>query len=259
MVALSTGGRRTLEAEIRQPVGGRHVVRLRRAGKLPGVVYGLGRETVAISMPANQVDQVVHSGAHLVDLHVAGQTEHVLIQQVQYDHLQSNITHVDFLRIDPTQKVRVKVPLEFRGTPKGAKEGGILETQIAELELEVLPLEIPDVIRVHVEHLEMHGIVHAREIALPSGARLINPADQIVCQVRIVKEVEAVVEAPAGPTEPEVIGRKAAEEGSEAETAESAAGSKGQAAGAKAPASGAKAPAAGAKPAPGAKAATPKK
>lgn len=219
MVAATENKRHVLEVSVRSAPGRKDSVRLRENGKIPGVVYGLAKENLSIELGAKEAQRAIHSGAHLVDININGSVEHVLIQDVQYDHLQMAIEHVDFMRIDPTHKVRVKVPLDFRGTPKGAKEGGILEVQISELELEVLPLEIPDRIRFDVEHLELHGLVHAKEIPLPSGARLLSPPpDQILCQVRTVKEVTPEETAAAGPAEPEVIGKKPAEEG-EAATA----------------------------------------
>ena len=231
MVAATEHKRHTLEVNIRSAPGRKGAVHLRENGKIPGVVYGLAKENLPIELGAKEAERAIHSGAHLVDIKLNGSVEHVLIQDVQYDYLQSVIEHVDFMRIDPTHKVRVKVPVEFRGTPKGAKEGGILEVQIAELEVEVLPLEIPDKIRFDVEHLEIHGFVHAKEIPLPAGVRLLNPADQILCQVRTVKEeVAAEATVAAGAAEPEVIGKKPAEEGAAA----AAAGGKAPAASAKA-------------------------
>src|SRR5262249_54757311 len=94
---------------------------------------------------------------------------------------------------------------------------GILETQITELELEVLAIAIPDAIRVNVENMELHDIIHAKDIALPAGVKLLNYPEQIVCQVRAIKEEVAVVEAGAAATEPEVIGKKKEEEGAEGE------------------------------------------
>ena len=222
MVAATEHKRHTLEVNIRTASGRKGAVHLRENGKIPGVVYGLAKENLPIELGAKEAERAIHSGAHLVDIKMNGSVEHVLIQDVQYDYLQSVIEHVDFMRIDPTHKVRVKVPVEFRGTPKGAKEGGILEVQISELEVEVLPLDIPDKIRFDVEHLEIHGLVHAKEIPLPAGVRLLNPADQILCQVRTVKEVTPEVTVAAGVAEPEVIGKKPAEEGA----ADAAAGGK---------------------------------
>lgn len=203
-----------IPAEIRTTRGSRKAQLLRAEGMLPGIVYGLKSEPVAISVPASLTTAVIHSGAHTADLVLNGKTEKVLIKAVQYDYLQTTMEHVDFQRVDPNQRVEVMVPLEFRGTPKGTKEGGILETQATEIEVDVKALEIPDVIRVNVENLELHGILHAKDIVLPEGAKLVGNPEKIIASVRTVKE-EVAPEAAAGPAEPEVIGKKKEEEGAE--------------------------------------------
>ena len=76
------------------------------------------------------------------------------------------------------------ISLELRGTPKGAKEGGVLETIHASIEIEVPALAIPDMIRVSVEHLELHGVLHAKDVPLPSNAKLITGPETIICTVR---------------------------------------------------------------------------
>ncbi len=211
MVAVKSQ-RIVLKAEQRSSLGGRSGEVLRAANKLPAVVYGLTGGNVSVALGAPETEKAVHSGAHLVDLEIAGKLEHVLIQDVQYNYLQTKIEHVDFLRIDPTREVKVKVPLEFRGIPKGAKEGGILEVQHTEIEVMVLPLQIPDSLRVNVEHLELDGVLHARELSLPEGLRMLNPPEQIICQVRAVKEIVPEVDATAVVAAgPEVIGKKPAE------------------------------------------------
>lgn len=202
-------------AELRTERGSRKAQILRAQGKVPGILYGRGEAPMAIAVPGPLTTAILHSGSHTLDLVINGKTEKVLIKAAQYDYLQTTLEHIDLMRIDENQRVRVKVPLEFRGTPKGTKEGGILETQLTELELEVKVVEIPDIIRVNVENLEMHQIIHAKEVPLPAGAKLINYPEQIVCQVRIVKEEVAAVEAEAAPAEPEVIGKKKEEEGAE--------------------------------------------
>ncbi len=205
-----------LTAQVRKERGSRKSQALRASGLLPAIIYGHKQESLSVTLPAVETEALIHSGKHIIDVNLDGKTEKVLIQDVQYDYLQSEIEHVDLLRVDPNQKVKVKVPLDFRGIPKGAREGGILETQIAELEVEVLVTAIPDIIRVNVEHLELHAILHVKDIPVPEGTRVINSPEQIVAQVRTVKEEVAPVEAQAVAAEPEVIGKKPTEEGAAA-------------------------------------------
>jgi len=202
-------------AAARAERGSRKTRFLRADGKLPGIVYGLGKEPVTITLPASEVISLLATGSHIMEISLDGKAEKMLIQEVQYDYLQTNVEHLDLMRIDPKKKVRVKVALDFRGTPKGTKEGGILETQNTEIEIEVSPLAIPDSIRVNVENLEMHQMIHAKEVALPEGAKLVDYAEKIICQVRTVKEEVAAVVADATAAEPEVIGKKKEEEGAE--------------------------------------------
>jgi len=201
--------------ELRKERGSRKTQFLRASGKLPGIIYGLGKDPVAVAMPGPETVSVLRSGSHILECTLDGKTEKFLIQDVQYDYLQTTVEHLDLLRIDPNKKVSVKVALEFRGVPKGTKEGGILETQTTEIEVEVSPLAIPDTIRVNVEGLELHGILHAKEIVLPEGAKLLDYPEKIIAQVRTVKEEVAAVEAAPTATEPEVIGKKKEEEGEE--------------------------------------------
>jgi large subunit ribosomal protein L25 len=219
--------------EVRKVRGSRKAQYLRASGKLPGVVYGLGKDPVAIALPFVDTVNLLRSGSHIMEVTLEGKPEKMLIQDVQYDYLQTTVEHVDLLRIDPNQRVHVKVALEFRGTPKGTKEGGILETQSNEIELEVLALAIPDTIRVNVEGLELHQILHAKDIQLPEGAKLLDHAEKIICQVRTVKEEVAAVEAGAAVAEPEVIGKKKEEEGAEGAAADAKGGAKAAAAPAK--------------------------
>jgi large subunit ribosomal protein L25 len=219
--------------EVRKERGSRKAQYLRASGKLPGVVYGLGKDPVAIALPFVDTVNLLRSGSHIMEVTLEGKPEKMLIQDVQYDYLQTTVEHVDLLRIDPNQRVHVKVALEFRGTPKGTKEGGILETQSNEIELEVLALAIPDTIRVNVEGLELHQILHAKDIQLPEGAKLLDHAEKIICQVRTVKEEVAAVEAGAAVAEPEVIGKKKEEEGAEGAAADAKGGAKAAAAPAK--------------------------
>jgi large subunit ribosomal protein L25 len=204
-------------AEIRKSRGSRASYFIRAEGKLPGIVYGMGKEPVAITLPASETNSVLRSGSHILEVQLEGKVEKMLIQAVGRDYRDTFVQHIDLMRIDPNQKVKVKVALEFRGTPKGAKEGGILETLFTDLEIEVPALAIPDSIRVAVDHLELHGVIHAKEIGLPSNAKLVGNPETIICTVRTVKEEVAAVAVEAGAAEPEVIGKKKEEEGAEGE------------------------------------------
>jgi large subunit ribosomal protein L25 len=136
----------TVTAEPRSELGSRANKRLRDAGKLPGVIYGHKLAVVPITLPKKEVVKHLDKGAHLFALTVGGQAENVLVKDVQYDHLGMEVLHVDFTRVDLTERVEVTVPLELKGDPKGEAEGGVLTQVVSELEIECVVTDIPSAI-----------------------------------------------------------------------------------------------------------------
>jgi large subunit ribosomal protein L25 len=198
-------------AKTRAELGSRANQRLRDAGLLPGVVYGHKEAVVPVTLPKKEVVNHLNHGAHLFDLNLDGKSEKVLVKQVQYDHLGTDVIHVDFARVSLDEKVKVTVPLELKGTPKGEADGGVLQQVLAQLEIECLVTEIPDILRHNVSEMALNTVLHVRELHLPPGVRVIQDGEQIVATVREVLEAAPAEVVEAGPAEPEVIGRKPAE------------------------------------------------
>jgi large subunit ribosomal protein L25 len=215
-----------LSVKPRSERGSRANKRLRDGGFLPGVIYGHKEAVIPITLPRRELVHHLAHGAHVFDLEIEGRSEKVLVKEVQYDHLGTNVLHVDFTRVRADERVEVTVPLELKGTPKGEEDGGVLQQIIAELEIECLVLEIPDVIRHNVSEMKLNDVLHIRDIQLPPGVRCLQDGELIVATVKEVHEAviapEAAEEAAA---EPELIGRKPAEEPAEA-AAEAAAAQK---------------------------------
>lgn len=209
-----------LKAVPRSEKGSRASHRLRQAGFVPAVIYGHKQAVIPVKVSRRELAGHLAGGAHVFDLDVDGASEKVLVKEVQYDHLGADILHVDFTRVSLDEKVRLTVPLELRGEPKGAAEGGVLTQVIARLEIECRVLEIPDVIRHNIAEMKIDDVLHIKDIALPPGVRCLQDGELIVATLREAQELVAPAAAEeAGPAEPEVIGRKAAEEG-EAEASE---------------------------------------
>src|SRR5215212_11705895 len=205
--------------------GSRASKRLRDLGLIPGVIYGHGEDVLPVTLPRREVSIHLNKGAHVFELQVDGKQERVLVKDVQYDHLGSEVVHVDFARVSFDERVTVTVPLELKGEPKGAEEGGVLTQVMAELEIECLVLEIPDAIRHNVSEMGLDEVLHVRDLKLPAGVKAMQDPEQIVATVREVLEAAPTeaLEAEGG-VEPEVIGRKAAEgeEGAEGTAAPAA-------------------------------------
>jgi large subunit ribosomal protein L25 len=219
-----------LSVKQRAERGSRAAKRLRDTGLIPGVIYGHGEDVLPVTLPRREVSTHLNKGAHVFELQVDGKQERVLVKDVQYDHLGSEVIHVDFARVSFDERVTVTVPLELKGEPKGAEEGGVLTQVMANLEVECLVLEIPDAIRHNVSEMALNDVLHIRDLKLPAGVKAVQDGDLIVATVKEVLEAAPAAEAveAEGGTEPEVIGRKAAEgeEAAEGAAATPAAGEK---------------------------------
>lgn len=212
----------TVKGEARQP-GNRHAnQRLRKSGLVPAVIYGHNQPPESVALSRHDFDLALAHMQHVIRLQIGAKTEQYLIKEVQYDHLQKEPVHADLMRVDPNERVRVKSPVELRGTPKGAQDGGILVHVLANLEIECKLLEIPDSIRANVADLAIGQALHVKELELPAGVKALHAPEEIVAVVRApAAAVETVAATPvegaeATPAEPEVIGRVAKEKPEEA-------------------------------------------
>lgn len=204
----------------RRPGGGRNAnERLRRAGMLPAVIYGHKQEPEHVALPKRDIEFALQAQAHVLELTLDGvKPQPLLIKEVQYDHLYRDPIHLDLMRVDPNERVKVTIPLHFIGTPKGVSDGGEMVTLISDLDVEAPVLAIPEEIRVNVADIAIGGHLYVKDLALPQGVTPAIDKDEQVCLVRTKREVAEAAptaegEAPAGP---EVIAKgKIDEEGGE--------------------------------------------
>ncbi|HSW46102.1 MAG TPA: 50S ribosomal protein L25 [Phycisphaerae bacterium] len=207
-----------LQGRKRRAHGTREANRLRRQGGIPGIIYGHGQDPVPVVVSAEDVKNMLAHHSPMIELTFEGQPTSVLIKAVQFDSFGIHPIHIDFMRVDANERVKVKVALLFKGTPVGVQqEGGIFEEQLVNLEVETLAGSIPGSIRVDVAHLEIGQSIHVKDIVLPEGVKAITPPDTIVCTVRAKVVAEEVAAAPAeeSPTQPEIITARRPEEGEE--------------------------------------------
>jgi large subunit ribosomal protein L25 len=204
----------------RRNVKGKWAVRrLRGEGFVPGVVYGHGEQTLAVQLPAKELLGLVRHGTRLVELNYDGASETALIRDLQWDPFGHNILHVDFARVAADERIRVEVKITLRGVAPGVEEGGVLAHLVHTVEVECLVTEIPEEIRVDVRNLHLDQAIHISDLVVPPGVKILAEPDIVVAQVTKKMEEEPVVapEAEAGPTEPEIVGRRVAEEAPEEE------------------------------------------
>ena len=210
-----------LKAQTRTERGKKMAAKLRLQGKIPAIVYGHKQEPEAITIDLHDFTEGLHHGHRLFDVEIGDKKEKLLVKDVQYDYLGKKIVHTDLIRVDLSEKVNVEVPLVFKGTPAGASEGGTLEEHLDTIEVECTVVDIPESIDVSVKGLKIGDSLHAGDIVLPEGIKLITEPDALVIACH---EPVAVVEPSAedvveGPTSPEVITERKLKEGEEGEEA----------------------------------------
>jgi large subunit ribosomal protein L25 len=212
----------TMRGEPREAGGRNSNERVRRAGMVPGVIYGHGEANETVAIPLHELVGVLAKQAHVVKLAMGGAEKQYFIKDVQYDHLQKTPVHIDLLRVDPNERIRVKVPVELRGTPAGLSVGGEIIQPISDIEIECKLVEIPETIRVKIDHLNLGMAIHIKELELPPDVKALHHAEEVVVSVRLKKidtatPAAAPAEGAAATAEPEVIGRVAKEKPEEGE------------------------------------------
>jgi large subunit ribosomal protein L25 len=216
----------TVAAETRDSRGKNEARRLRISGSAPAILYGSGGAAIAISVDPKEVTRILHSkGGHntIFNVEVKGvENSPVMIVDWQEEPIQGKLLHVDLKRIDLSKKLRVKVPVDTTGEPKGVKQqGGLLEVVVREVEVECLPDDIPESFVVDVTELMIGENKRASDLVMPDAVRLVSAPDAVLAHVvllRIVEEAKPAEEvaAPAAP-EPEVIKKGKKEEEGAAE------------------------------------------
>jgi len=203
----------SLSAEVRSESGKGVARKLRAAGRVPGVIYGHGREPQSLSLNARDLDKLLGSiaaGSTVVELSLGNATTNTLIREVQRHPFKKQILHIDFMELVAGEKVIVDLPLVFVGTPEGVRTGGgLLEQILHSIEVNVDPSSIPNHIDVDVSQMIMGHSLHVRDLKLPEGIEVLTDEDATICAViaprAVVEEAAAATEGEAGAAEPELI------------------------------------------------------
>ena len=185
-----------LSAETRSETGKGANRRLRVSGKIPAVIYGKSRAAQSVTLDPKALETLLHkSGAGLntlIDLSVSGRTDTVLVKELQRHPVHGSYVHVDFFKVDLTQKITVSVPIHFIGKARGVEFGGILDHPLRELEVECLPRAIPEFVEVDVSALEVGQAIHVSDVRLPEGVEVkTDPTLPVASVVLPAAEVEA--------------------------------------------------------------------
>jgi large subunit ribosomal protein L25 len=203
--------------------GSRGARRLRRSGRVPGVVYGGGGESVGFDADARELRLALASSGAVLDLSVDGaRATPVVLKEAQRDPVRGQTVHVDLLRVRLDEAIHALVPLELTGTEDapGVKEGGVLEHVTRELNVEALPTAIPESIVHDIGEMQIGDAIGLAVVVIPEGVTLLDDVEDTVVATlsppRLQTEEEEELEA-----ETELVG-EGEEPGEGAEDAEDA-------------------------------------
>ncbi len=201
-----------LKVTSRKQTGTAACHRLRDLHLVPAVIYGHGQKALPVCLPRHEVEILLAHGARLLDITLDKKPQKVLIKEVQHDHLDMNIVHVDLVRVSLDEKIRLTVPIELRGAVDAASHGGgVVEQHLSELEIECLASNIPDSIQLPVGKLALGDSVRVKDLSVEKGVTVLSDPEILVISVKIVAaEIaaeEAAPEAEPQAEEPEVIGQ----------------------------------------------------
>ncbi len=219
-----------LEAHPRESGNKNDARRVRQGGKIPGVIYGAGKDSLPVTVDPRHVLRILHSETGhntIFDLSLTGgERTKAMIVDWQYEPIKGSLLHIDLKRIAMDKVLKVNVPIILKGEAAGVKqEGGILEQMLREVEIECLPADIPSHIDADVSELVFGKVLRVSDLPKMDKIKFITDANQPVAHVTTVKEEvvatpdATAADATAAPAEPEVMKKgkqETEEEGAEA-------------------------------------------
>src|SRR6476619_2854396 len=218
------GERIRLEVQEREQRGTSESRRLRRAGMIPGVLYGSGKKPHAICVPERELRRVLTGdhGLHaILDVVLAGQktTHSSVLKDYQVDPIRGKIEHFDLQEVRLDQPIQSSVTIELVGESVGAKAGGVLSQVAREIRVEALPLEVPERLELDVSAMEIGDSLRLSDLATREGVTYLDDPETVLATVTVPTKVEE--------PEPEEVEGEEGEEGVEGEVAEGEEGAEG--------------------------------
>lgn len=195
-----------LDAAVRHDIGKGASRRLRREEKVPGVVYGGGKDTVSLSFEHKQIAKSLESEAfysQILHLKTGTESERVILKDVQRHPYKPRILHIDFQRVRADEKLHMHIPLHFVGADMapGVKAGGVISHIVNDVEISCLPDNLPEYIEIDIADMQLNQILHLSDIKLPAGVELValvHGDDKPIVSIHVprVEEEPVISEAP---------------------------------------------------------------
>jgi len=211
----------------RTQTGTRAVKRMRRAGGIPGVLYGSGKPATSVTVDPHALREAVSTehGTHAVfDVVFEGQkrVHHAVIQEMQMDPVKHVVTHLDLREVKLNEPIEAAVGLHVEGTSPGVKAGGLLDVVVHEIHVKSLPDDIPEHLVLNVDELELGAVARIKDLVAPEGVTILDDPEEAIASVipprgaGVEEEAEAEEVEGEEAAEPEIVGKA---HGAEAEEA----------------------------------------
>jgi len=186
-----------LSARHRQKKGSGEARKIRRAGRIPGVLYGRSGKAMSIDLDALEFTNGVKniSESTIVKVEIDGKPYDAFVKATQRNIVEGKIIHVDFYEVESGVLLRARVTIQLKGNAVGVREGGVLEFPLHEIEVECMPKDLPERIELDISGLGVNQAIHVRDIPLSDAIRVISASDQVVALVKYAKEEKAAAAA----------------------------------------------------------------
>ena len=205
-----------IEANERKTINKRSRNSLRNEGRVPGVLYGSRLEPIPIEVTRAAIHPVVFTAkTNLISLKIDGHEEYeCVVKDIQFDPVSDKVVHFDLIGLTRGEKIQLDVPVRLLGNAVGVKEGGLLQESLHKLNIECLPINIPQSLEIDVTALNVGDSIHVADLNF-ENITILNPENTIVVSVvlpKVEKEVESAEDGveiadEEGAAEPEVIGK----------------------------------------------------
>ncbi|MBD3225459.1 MAG: 50S ribosomal protein L25 [Caldithrix sp.] len=203
-----------IATKVREDLSKSGLNQLRREDRIPAVYYSEGKEAIPVSLDRHDFEMALKEDHSILMLKVKNKKQQAIVRETQYHPVKGYILHVDFMGIRAGHKVELAVPLHFEGEPAGIQEGGIFSTYKTEINISVLPKDMPDFLQLEVSELNMGDSLRVKDLADYPFEILDDPED-VLCMVeypQLPEEEEEEVEEEEEMAEPEVIGSRESDE-----------------------------------------------
>lgn len=200
-----------LNVEARKELGKQSAKKLRRDGRIPGIYYIHGEDSVPFTINEKDLHTAIHTDASILDLKFDdGKATKCVIRDIQWHPISDRPVHVDFMGIKMTEKVQVDLTLHIAGPAIGEKrDGGVMQQVIREISIEALPGDIPEHVEIDITAMEIGDVFRVEDLDLEGDVKILNEPNQTIVVIRPPRVIEEELEvAEEEPTEPDLVGEE---------------------------------------------------